>query len=422
MDFLKKVKAGALQYVLVISVIIAIIIFAFISLIYLQQRVSIKHQFAKETIANTQLVFDYLKLKEIAYNKEINLEFVDNPEAITIITKKYWGLFDVAIVTSQIKNERFQKIGLLGTQNSKRDALYLKDNNQSLVLVGETKITGSVSLPREGVKGGNISGVSYYGNRLIYGNKIRSTSALPKIKNIEYLKRIYQNYRENTSENFELEDNLKLQQSFISNTLIYESNKSIILSNMSLSGNIMIVSKTAITVNPSAILEDVILIAPTITIESKTEGNFQAFATKNIKIQSGCQLQYPTTLVLLEKEIVNTNLNLKEKEVYQIKVEKDNDIKGIIMSHSMSKSTNYNPQISIEENAVITGEVYCMKNLELKGTVLGSVYANNFIANQSGGIYINHIYNGVINSKKLPIQYAGLQINQCSNTVVKWVD
>ena len=422
MVLLKKIKGGALQYVLVISVIIAIIIFAFISLIYLQRRTSIKHQFSKQTIANTQLGLDYFKVKEVAYNQEINLDFLDNTEALTTIVKKHWGVFDLAIVTSQIKNERFQKIGLLGTQNVKRDALYLKDNNQSLVLVGKTKITGSVSLPQQGVKSGNISGISYSGNQLIYGNTKTSTSSLPKIKNIDYLKSISKNYRDESYENFELEDELKLHQSFSKNTLIYEDGNPIILSNISLNGNIMIVSKTAITVRPSAILENVILIAPTITIESKTKGNFQAFATKNINIQSGCQLKYPTALVLLDEEKKEININQKETEVYQIKIDKNNVIRGVIMYHSDSKSTNFKAQINVEENVIITGELYCSKNIEMRGSVFGSVYTNNFIANQSGRIYINHVYNGVINADKLPIQYSGLQINQPSNSVVKWVD
>ena len=182
-----KLKAGALQYVLVVSVIIAIIIFAFISLIYLQQRMTIKHGFAKETIANAQMGFDYLRTNEIRYDEETTLDFFENEAAITTITKKHWGIFDIGIVNSKIKNESFQKIGILGTQKSKRAALYLQENNKSLVLVGKTKIIGNASLPKQGVKSGSIAGTSYYGNQLIYGNRKRSSTKLPKINNIEFV-------------------------------------------------------------------------------------------------------------------------------------------------------------------------------------------------------------------------------------------
>jgi cytoskeletal protein CcmA (bactofilin family) len=417
-----KLKAGALQYALVISVIIAIIIFAFISLIYLQQRMTIKHQFAKEAIANAQLGFDYLKQKNIEYNKEISLDFLDNAEATTTITKKHWGIFDLAIISSKVKNETFQKIGLLGTQNLKRDALYLQDNNQSLVLVGNTKITGTVSVPKQGVKSGNISGTSYYGNQLIYGNRKTSTSSLPKIKNIEYVRSFSKNYREGAFENFELEDDLKLHQSFAEKTLIYEDNNSIILANVSLSGNIIVVSKTAITIKPSAKLEDVILMAPKISIESNTKCNFQAIASKSIDVKTNCNLKYPTALILLDREKATTTSNQQKRESHQINIVKSSVVKGMIVYHSEDKTTNYESQISIEENSKITGEIYCTKNLEMLGSVFGSVYTNNFIVKKAGGIYSNHLYNGVINSTKLPKQYAGLQIEKTSNSVAKWVE
>lgn len=67
MIFVKKIKAGALQYVIVVSVIIAILIFAFISLVYLYQKTNHKFNFSKEAIQNTQLGFDYLNHKDVPY-------------------------------------------------------------------------------------------------------------------------------------------------------------------------------------------------------------------------------------------------------------------------------------------------------------------------------------------------------------------
>ena len=422
MNFSQKIKAGALQYVLVISVIIAIIIFAFISLVYLQQRMSIKHSFTKEAIANTQMGFEYLKSNQIPYDEQIILPLFENEEANTSIIKKHWGFFDIAIITSKVKNEFFQKIGLLGTQNSKRDALYLKDNNQSLVLVGNTKIIGNASIPKQGVKSGNIAGTSYNGNQLIYGNQKTSLNVLPEVKNIAYLKIFYKNYNNENLQIFELENGLKKHQSFTENTLLYESRNQITLNSLSLSGNILIVSKTAIKVEASTKLEDVILIAPKISVASNFRGNFQAIATKNIEIQSNCQLNYPTSLVLLEKENLIPKNKQQQKEENQISIAKNSFIKGIVLYHSENKASNYKTQIKIEENSTIIGEVYCTKNTTLLGNVFGSIYTNNFIIKKSGGTYVNHIYNGVINSKKLPKQYAGLQINQESNSVAKWLD
>jgi hypothetical protein len=424
MYILKKIKAGALQYVLVISVIIAIIIFAFISLVYLQQKMTIKHGFTKQAIANTQMTFDYIKQKEVVYNQEITLNLSDNKQSNTTFIKKHWGVFDLGIATSKVKNEFFQKVALLGTQNKKRDALFLKENNTSLVLVGKTKITGNASLPKQGVKSGSIAGESYYGNQLIYGFKKQSTSQLPKIQNTQYLKNFIKNYYQEDYTNFELDNNLQLHQSFTEKGLLYEDSNSILLSNISLSGHILIVSQRQITVSSSAKLEDVILIAPKIIIGSNTKGNFQAIAAKEIIIETDVKLNYPSALVLLAQSNNNYSIpsqNQTKQESY-IKLSKNTDVRGIVMYHSENIQSNFDTQIKIEETAKVIGEVYCSKNTQLQGQVFGSIYTNNFIIKKSGGTYVNHIYNGEINAKALPIEFAGLQINQSSNQVAKWVD
>ncbi len=415
-----KIKAGALQYVLVTSVIIAIIIFAFISLVYLQQRMSIKHKFTKDAIANVQTGFDYIKQKKVAYNIETTINLSDKKESVTTLIKKHWGVFDIAIVRSKVKNEFFQKVGLLGLQNSKRDALYLKDNNNALVLVGKTKITGNALLPKQGVKSGNIAGESYYGNELIFGKRKLSASTLPKIQNIAYINEFYRNYNSEEIENFELEDGLKLYQSFTVNPLLYEDSNSIILQNTSLSGNIIISSKRAIIVKSSAILEDIILVAPKISIEKNTKGNFQAIANKNIDVGSNCTLNYPSALILLEDKNNTSQQNLKDE--IPIHISSNSEVRGMLVYYSENKSLNYKTQIQVDEKSTIKGEVYCSKNLELQGTVFGTVYTNNFIVKKSGGIYINHLYNTIINSEELPKQYAGIIIDKNSNSVAKWVD
>ena len=370
MRLLKKIKAGALQYVLVISVIIAIIISAFISLVYLQQRMNIKHQFTKEAIAAVQLGFESLKHQKTPYDLKTPVHFYDNEIAVSTLIKKHWGIFDLAIVNSKVKNEFFQKIGLLGVQHSKREALYLKDNNNALVLVGKTKITGTVALPKQGVKSGNIAGVSFYGNPLINGSRKASSSSLPQIQNIEFVKDFYQNYLTNEMKSIELEDGVKIHQSFTNTTGLYTATKPILLKNISLSGNIVVSSKTAIIVEASANLEDIILIAPKIKIEKNTTGNFQALARKSIEVASGCTLNYPTALILLNENDTSVQVfNGEEQTKEQIHVSKNTLVKGMVVYCSDNNTSPYKTQIQIDDSAVIKGEVYCSKNLALQGSV-----------------------------------------------------
>lgn len=425
MNILAKIKAGALQYVLVISVIIAIIIFAFISLIYLQQKLTIKNSFTKDAIANAQFAFEYIKHKQVPYNKEISIEISKDKITSTTFEKKHWGFFDIGITKSKVKNEFFQKVALLGTQNQKRDALFLKDNSASLVLVGNTKIAGNASLPKQGVKTGNIGGVSYYGNRFIYGQQKQSTMSLPRIQNLEYLKNLQALIQNRDYESFELKEGAKIYHSFSEGVKVYKDANAIYLRDISLSGHLIVFSNSRITVSSTATLQDIILIAPEIHITSGVIGNFQAIASKKIIVNTNVNLDYPSALVVLDKES-NTyqRQQLRETRTKEnaIDIQNESNIKGIVLYVSENTQSNYNTQISISENASVTGEVYCTKNLELLGKVLGTVYTDNFIIKKRGGTYVNHIFNGEIDVSKLPTQYAGLQIRPTSNQVAKWVN
>jgi hypothetical protein len=69
----------------------------------------------------------------------------------------------------------------------------------------------------------------------------------------------------------------------------------------------------------------------------------------------------------------------------------------------------------------VIGEVYCNQNTELKGAVIGSVFTNNFIANQFGSVYQNHLYHGQISIDQLPEAYVGLLFNNSKQGIAKWL-
>lgn len=426
MIFIKKIRAGALQYVIVVAVVVAILVFAFISLVYLYQRSTDKYAFSKEAIYNTQLGFDYLQYKGISSYETIEELSIleDNEHSKLTVLKKNWGIFDIVLVNSEVHKQQFQKIGLLGYQNSKRNALFLKDNNQALVMVGNAQLLGNVALPKMGVKTGNISGVSFYGSQLVIGNQELSTTKLPKIENIDYLKSLSQNpYLENTIF-FNLGDGVEKCQSFAQPTMITQSETDLILNNISLKGNIIITSKTKIIIKPSTRLNDIILIAPEIIIESNTKGNFQALASKTIQVAPNCKLNYPSALVLLDDKnssVLINDLNSNKEKEHKIEIEQFSSVKGVVVYYSTDSERQYNTQINIQEKATVTGEVYCTGNLELQGNVNGSVFTNQFLIKKSGGTYVNHLFNGKINSENLPKQYAGLQIQNNANAVAKWM-
>lgn len=414
----KKIKAGALQYVLVVSVLIALIVFAFISLLYLQQKLQVKKVLYKEAVENVESGFNYLGTSTIPYNSEQTIQLSENPLEKTSVIKQHWGVFDLVTITSKVKNEVFIKSALLGENNKEQKALYLQENNRPLVVVGNTKIIGNVSLPKQGIKSGNIAGNSYNGNSLFYGvKKGNSSGKMPKINNIESFKKAFVQERvpNDSIEYFMVEDTQQRIQKFDKPIAVSESLSPIILKNIILQGKIRIQSETSIRVEASATLHDVILIAPKVTIASEVKGNFQVFASDKIEVAKRCELQYPSALVLITKN----NATIEET----ITINENSTVKGsvVFIAERNKEISNFNHQVSISKNTTVVGEVYCTENLELLGSVFGAVYTNNFITKQYGSVYVNHIYNGIINRKKLPNEYCGLFIEDKRKKVAKWL-
>ncbi len=412
----QKIKASALQMVLVISVIILILVFAFISLIYIQKIIHVKNTNYKESIYTNQQVFKSLKSAAIPFGITNASNLFSSNNAVSTLIKKQWGVFELTQVKTTKNKETFEHIALMGSNTPKRKALYLKDNLQPLIVVGNTSITGNVVLPSRGVNTGNIAGVSYNKDQMIYGNIAQSEKKLPEILTKNNIESFIKGYSKDSIGYFELAQGNSKRQSFAKKTLAYRKNGIVDIVNTSLIGNIIIASDTLIRVHASSTLEDVILIAPSIEIKSGFKGNLQAFATKNIEIKKNSILSYPTALILFDKTTQNTTSNA------QIHLSEGAIVKGVLGYFTTSKKINYKPQITLETTAKVVGEVYCLGHMALNGTVYGSIYTNSFIANQSGVIYINHIYNGVINAIKLPSQFSGFSFNNSSKSVAKWVD
>lgn len=394
----------------------------------MQNKLRLKASIFEEAVHTTEQGFQYIAQNEINYDQQTHLMITDERDFEITALKKAWGIFDIATIITTKGNELFSKTALLGGSLKEKPALYLADQFQPLVVVGGTKIDGKVYLPEQGIKRGSIAGHSYQGSQLIYGSIAQSTNKLPELKNLEYMRNIKEYLLANAGNIFvELNDEKKVINSFDQPTNVIGSSSPFHLQYVELTGNIIIYSDSKITVYPSAKLQDVILIAPGIEVKDGVQGNFQAFAEKKIIVGKNCIIKYPSAFLLIESNTSNTQglaLNPDHEDINQIIIDENSDIRGIVafISKEIIGSSNYKPQIVIEENATIMGEVYCNGNIELKGIVKGSVYANGFIANQFGGIYKNHIYNGQIVSSENPIQYSGLVFNNSKQTVAKWLN
>ncbi len=425
--FRLKLKAGALQLTTFIIVVIALLLTAFTLLVYVHKQFQVQSDFIIETTKQSNEGIDYVLQNSIPLSDTTSIKLGGEDYKTLKVYRGFWGVFEKVVSTATIKNNRFQKIAFLGSKQPKsnRRALYIQDDNKPLVLVGNTKIEGLAYLPRQGVKPGYISGQSYYGSRLIYG-PTRVASKLPKLssdisKSISQLESISATLHQDQFLNIQ-EGNI-YSNSFLKPLQIVYSNTEIYLEQVELTGHTIVQSKSKITVHPSTKLKDVILVAPEIDIQPNTVGSFQAIASKEIMVGKNVSLNYPSALVLKEnpKNEQNDNATTTIKQTPRITIDENAKVKGLVMYLGEEKTNNYKPQILLKEKALVYGELYNTQNTELLGLVYGSVFTNNFIANQSGSVYQNHIFNGTITVSELPQEYIGLLFENSKRDIMKWL-
>lgn len=450
----RKLKAGALQLTLFIAVVIALLLASFLILVNTYKQFNIKTGFVIETIDNSEKGIQYALQNTLKYKDSTVVRLNGEDYKSLKLKRNYWGIFERITSESVIKNYKFQKAALIGASQPVKDrmALYLEDNNKPLVVVGHTKLQGVVYLPQRGVKSGSISGHSYYGEHLIYG-PTKMSNKLPKFSTelSEQLFELPQAYRIMDKNQFlDIRDGSVFNNSFYEPTQIIFSNGQIELSEISLTGNILVQSQTKIVVKSTAKLRDVILLAPAVEIQDNVVGTFQILANKSLVVGNNCTLNYPSALILHNNEMTfsspastpspnqkdtftqehtpttttttTSTTTFKDRSTsMQISIGSHTSINGVVAYSAFHEEKNFQPQIIIETDAKVVGEIYCNANLELKGTVFGTVYASNFVANQSGSIYQNHIYNGTIVVDELPSKYVGLELTNHKKGVLKWL-
>jgi len=421
-----KLKAGALQMTLFVIVVIALLLGAFVLLTHLNKLVSVKTDFAIETVNNANKGINYSLYNETQYNKPILMDLADESFKSVTVRQDAWGMFQRVSSKSKIKTFEFSKTALIGVVRHKthKTALYLENTNKPLVVVGTTRIEGDAYVSDKGIRPGNISGQSYYGTALLNGVMKLSSQQLPPLnKNILNTIKAYQDDVDAYSNDqfFSLDTTNSYSNSFFDPVKIAYSTNAIILDYKKISGHVIIKSEISINVSSTSNLKDIILIAPKIIIDDTVKSNFQAIATNSISVGENVQLSYPSALVLNPKSRSNLNEENSSSSTNQIIINEGAVVKGCVVSLGQKISNNYNTHIHIKETSKVYGELYCKGKLELEGTVYGSVYTSIFVAHQNGSVYQNHIYNGKILANDLIDQYAGLSFNNGNKQIMQWL-
>ncbi|MEP2236880.1 MAG: hypothetical protein ABJI22_00890 [Maribacter sp.] len=425
----RKVKAGALQFVLFVGAIVAVLLMSFLLLTYTHQHFEKKTDVLVEVLRSTNYGLEASLKADFQIGEVHSIIQENNIPITTSVEREFWGVFEKRKALAVHGNTSYTKTVLVGGQEQEElPALYLNNHQRPVIVAGNTKITGNAYLPEQGLKMGNINGNSYNRSELLYGRRFKSDSVLPKLS-LDLENQIDVLTNSNHIPQGEIIHRLSsegIKNSFENETIIYKD-RTVRLQNIQLTGNVIIVASSKIIVESSAQLTDVVLMAPEIELQNGVVGTFQAIATESIYVGKKCNLFYPSALLVKKKKsfkdsrLANNKATLKRPPT--IHLNERVKVRGYVMIIDDNTTKQYTPSIIIETNAKVIGEVYCTKNVELKGSVEGTVFTDGFIALENGSVYQNHIYNGIINSTQLSEKYVGLLLESRveNKEVMKWL-
>lgn len=400
------IKGGALYYAIFISFVGSLLC----GLLILS--VSLSRQIVQNDIGRDDLQMNVrsgltLALQEpalIPYNDSLEyILFKDQTSKVTFY-KRHWGMYDIISVTSSWKKYKSALMALVGQdlKISNAPALYLAENSRYLSLSGDTRIKGTAYLPALGVKQAHIEGKNYSGQKIIYGEIKQSRRALPDINPeiVSYVHEMLSNKGLASSGMVHIASsstNINIENSHGNFPLIlYNNQKDLVLDNITLAGNVIIVSGGLVEIYPGARMEGILIFCRKAGIADNYKGNFQLFASDSIIAGDNVSLDYPSVLACF-----NTDANPS-----YLYVGKNSVIDGGLIIHDSGKSST-GSQLILENGSQISGQVYCTGSIEHRGKVYGQMYCKGFHLKTSRAYYENHLLDAVISLDDLPGEFTG---------------
>lgn len=342
------------------------------------------------------LMNNYLSLRLGAETQEPGARQILHTSGDTSkVTVKNWGAFRAVTARTFHGNRVVERSAIVGSlPEDPLPTLYLPNMKQAVKLCGKTRIEGEVYTSDRGFERGHIAGSHYDGEQLLYGSFKLSERQLPALK--AYLSELSFEIMSRGTQKIEF---LPADStfSFAQQTSLWTSMEAIYLT-QHLEGNLIVHSFDSIVVDATANLRHVILMAPVIRFDAGFKGSVQAIAQVRITCEEGAQLNYPSALVLNEREASDHD------EGHGVFVERDARVLGGVLLQS-EKGDFRHPVFLKVQDATIGGLVYNTGESEIRGEVIGSLYTQQLSLRLGGGVYKGYFFDAKLSSRKLPEKF-----------------
>ncbi|MEM6343887.1 MAG: hypothetical protein AAF927_08405 [Bacteroidota bacterium] len=396
-----KLKGSSLIYSLMISLLVSALLSAYLMADF-SYRGLVRKTYAELNVQELLRSGLSLALAKEGLNKVDALAWQHKADSIWI-TYEDWGGFKLVQARASHFQEQGKLTALIGQKlPSDKQGLILSDEGFPLVLQADTKVQGNMLVP-----GGEILSERYEG-KAFTGDK-------PSPKQIHRSKKLYQTdfpdipwpvktildslqNQISSAQHLVLRDSIT--QNWDADLRMIKVRGNLHLAEGSYQKKIMFMATESIEIEVGASLEDVILIAPSIKMQSGVRGRFQAFASDSLLLSDDVQLQFPSLLALSAKPDRPAILEIKT----------GCRIEGAVLFYQpidFTPPSTLRPQVRIGTRSTVYGTVHVAGNLELHGVVGGMVIAKGFVLRTAVGTVRNHLLNAQLWEDRLAPAYAG---------------
>lgn len=399
-------RGGSLFYALAITVIMGLVsssllLAAYYTRLHLQ-RDEIREEVIRNSSSGLELIMDEQFIT--GYNASADIDLFGNGTDSVLLETKPWGAFEIAIASAHNKSFRRTRIAAIGWKCEANDktALTIADLDRPLSITGNTKLTGDCYLPKSGIQRAYIEGQNYSGDKMVYGNIKAADRFIPNYNDtlVKRIKNLFEFQPANDDsiihmEQFAASDSI--ENSFLNKTLYIFSAGPIKIDDQKITGQVCIISLSAIRIGKNSSVHNALLVAPYIEIENETEGDFQAFARDSFHVGEKVHLHYPTVLGIIA--------TVRSPDLAAMLIGEKTHIMGQLFACSIQNDFRKHVLIITGKESIVYGEIYSTDLLDHKGKVYGEVICTKFQLKTPSAEYENHLMNAVIDRTKRSPEY-----------------
>lgn len=402
-------RASALLYSVVFSIVILIITLFIIASLYDSQVSTIKLKRIERANDNMESAIAVLLNTDNVNGPTIDL-FKDGKDIAYVNTYK-WGLCDVKSIICAVGKDTLRKAFILGYAPDRGYAINITASDRVLNIAGRTTIKGNAFIPNGTFKRAYIEGRGSLSSSPVDG-QIKPSPYLSVI-GMDKLKQDLNIFLTTVQEDVMHESNDIRTASFTDRAQVLSSTAAIKLESEQLKGKYIIKSATKISVASNASLEDVILIAPEIEIEDGFTGIVQGFASNKLNVGKHVALKYPSALCLLPATATDSTCILSFGD--------DSKMAGTIVAF-LGKDLTNKSMIIMGKDSKLYGQIFCEGYVQLQGSVYGNVQAGSFYLKTPSAIYDNTLLDANVSCSDVNSNYYSyFDSKQKGKQVIKWL-